>query len=348
MNSAGPRVAVLSVPSPGLSPLVGAAGRCLLLDGFRIVAFIVGAMLLSTMTIVVGFIGLTVVGGGLGSLDGMSYDATAFVPGTLSLVPFQAFEHVVLVGVVVAYVGIRMPARMVAVSTVPERTIRRGVAFVGAVLLVALTWFGLPMRLTPVLAVGVTLLPLVFAVAVLRGPRRPPIAKGVRRYLLLAAVLLTVSLTEVGVVLAAPASGPDLSAFGPPASAAGIHLDPEWAWDQYLVGQGRTIVGTTFMPELSADDRARIASIRTEVRAAEARDDQLLLGELLASSAPLVLGDGLAEPVWSMPAPKAPRLVAIFTIATLRDGREVVLDPEPTVKVTPEWDGRLFRYWLGG
>ena len=348
MTPAGLQAVAPVVPRPGLSPLVAAAARSVLVDGFRIVAFVFGAMVLSGVALTVGFIGLTAIGGGMGSAVGLPYDAPAYAARTLSLVPLQAIEQVILVWVVVAYPGIRMPARMVAVSTVPEPTIRRGVALVGALLLVGLTWFVLPMRLTPILAVGVTMLPLVFAVAVLRGPRRPPIAKGVRRYLLLVIVLLVGSLGTLGFVLSAPATGSNLSTFGQPATAAGLHLDPEWTWRQLLVGQGRTIEGRTFLPELSADDRARIATVRTEVRAADVRDDRLVLGELLAASTPLVLTDGWDEPEWSMPAPKSPRLVGIFTIATLIDGREVVLDPEPTVKLTPEWDGRLFRYWLGG
>lgn len=139
-----------------------------------------------------------------------------------------------------------------------------------------------------------------------------------------------------------------MSSFGEPATAAGIHIDPEWTWRQFLVGQGRHIEGRTFTPDFSTGDRARIASLRTEVRAAEVRDGQLILGDLLATSGPVALTDGWAEPEWSMPAPRSPRLIGIFTIATLTDGREVVLDPEPTVEVTPAWDGRLFRYWLGG
>jgi hypothetical protein len=348
MTAAGLPGSAPGVPRPGLSPLVAAAARSLLADGFRIVAFVLGAMLLSGVTLTAGAIGLAEVGGGLHSLLGPAHDSPAYPARVLSLVPIQAIEHVILVTVVVAYLGIRMPARMLAVSTVSEPSIRRGVAVVGAVLLVVLTWFVLPMRLTPILAVGVTLLPAAFAVAALRGPRRPPIAKGVRRYLLLTALFLVGSIATLGFVLTAPATGSDLSAFGEPASAAGLHADPEWTWRYVLFGQGGRIEGRTNRPRLSAADLARIASLRTEVRAAEVRDGELLLGELLVTSGTAAVPDEWDEPEWSMPAPKAPRLVGIFTIATLTDGREVILDPEPTVEVTPEWDGRLFGYWLGG
>lgn len=191
-------------PRPGLSPLLAAAARSLVVDGFRIVVFLVGAALLSSVVVTAGFLGLTAIDGGMGWLAALPFESPAYAARELLLVPLQAALYVVMVSVVVGYLGIRMPARMVAGSTVPEPTIRRGVALVGAILLAGLTWVVLPMRLTPVLAVGVTLLPVVFAVAALRGPRRPPIAKGVRRYLLLGTVMLVGSVAGLGFVLSRP------------------------------------------------------------------------------------------------------------------------------------------------
>lgn len=333
------------VPRPGLGPLVAAAVSSVLADGFRIVAFILGAMVLSALIAGLGASGLVEAAGGLDAFGGVAGRSPAYAARMLVLTPIIDLLYALTIGAVVAYVGMQMPPRMTAVSTVPERTIRRGVALVGAVLLAGLTWFVLPMHLSPMLAIGVTLLPLVFALAALRGPRRPPIARDIRRFLVLTLVLVVGSTALLGIALTSPTTASDLSAFGEPASAAGLHPDTEWHIRQAMHGRDGMVEGWTSLPDLPPDELARITAVRTLVLAAEVRDGRLLLGDALADS-----GAGGAAgigPEWAMPAPKTPRLVAIFTVATLADGRQVILDPQPTVDVTPAWDGRLFDYWFG-
>lgn len=344
MPSAGLRSAMTG-SRPGLAPLVAAAGRGLLVDGFRALAFVIGAVLVAGVIVSVPLIGLSAV-----DADGAWTGAFRRSPGTaareLSLVSLHALEHVLLAAAIIAYLGVRIPMRQIAASTVPAPAIRRGTALVGGLALAGLCWFALPMQLTPVLAIGVSLLPLVFVVAVLRVPHHPMRVPGRRAFLLLTAAVLVRTVAAAAFVLSAPAVDTDLSAFGEPGAAVGLDLDSERTVTQLITGRGTSLAGWTDIEELPAAERERIASVRTEVRAAEVLDGRLLIGDRLASSAPARLTGRIDDLAWVMPAPTSPRLLAIFTIATLSNGRTVILDPGPTVELSPEWDGPLFRYWL--
>src|SRR5207245_5616268 len=77
-----------------------------------------------------------------------------------------------------AYLGWILPARVSGPAVRSVRGVRRPVAVLGLMVGSAIVWFLVPVAMDPVLAVGVPLGPVAFALAALRAPERPTFRVG--------------------------------------------------------------------------------------------------------------------------------------------------------------------------
>jgi hypothetical protein len=324
-------------PRPGLGPVVRAAAWSVVVDTFRIAVFLLGAQLLGSIAAALAFLAIDQGGGPLNAPGRATY---AWIE--MLLVPWASLFPVAEVLVVAAYLGLRLPARITAASTYDERVIRRGVAVTGAVV----PWLVLPLSLDVVLAIGYTLVPVAFAVAALRGPRQPPIARGWRPYLALSGGVAVVGVAIMTLWLNAPAVRSDASAVGLPSSVLGLPAGAVGA-RHWPAGPGGTADRATTIRGLWEGTAGLPMSVQVEVWPAEIADGAVRLG---ASPLLVVAGTGrdrLVEVDWTMPAPRTQRLVATFAIGITPDGRRIVLDEEPEIGPTPAWHGTLTGWWLG-
>jgi hypothetical protein len=267
----------------------------------------------------------------------------------LTLATAGSVIWVVQVGIVLAYVGMRLPWRVRTASTYPELRVRRSIAAIGAIAITLVTWL-VPTALDPVRAIGYVLLPFVFALAALRGPAQPPTAWGWRLYLVVAAVYAMLVAGWLLLVVTQPRVDADYSRIGLPPSSAGIvgddvevsHLVPA-AGDEPASSSVWVWADTEETGELPID----ATSVEVEAWPAEVRNETLVVGE-----GPLVTRrinvDRRPSVRWWLPAPRDRELVVVTVVATLPDGRRVMLDAAPAVEATPMRHGSLASWWFGG
>jgi hypothetical protein len=322
--------------------VIVAIGRGLVVDGFRVVAFVVGAKLLGGIVAIVAAFWLF--GQGLGGSLG---DPMAFATMAAALNPLASVVPVAEVTAVIVYLGIRLPARAARASTIPEAIVRRWVAAIGGALVWAASWLVLPMSLDPVLAVGYTLAPVAFAMAALRGPATPPILKGWRPYVLLAAAYGTGVAVMLLPLYWVPSAPPVLAAVGEPAAsqAIGERIVDVYHW---TIGPSTSDSRLTTLDLDWPIGEVPFSSIQVEVWPMVVHD-----GVPEAASPPLTvipaaeLGHRVRV-AWPMPAPRDRRLVLTAAVGVLPDGRRLILDPEPDIDLTPAWHGTLLGWWFGG
>jgi hypothetical protein len=146
-------------------PAVGGGIRAVLAEGIRTWVFL---MVLASLTAILALPAASIVRLLLGLRSTSSM--LGGMPGSLATV-----------GAVIggfAYLGWILPARVAGPAVRSVRGVRRAVALVGFAVGSGVLWLLVPVAMDPVLAVGLPLGPVAFALAAIRAPERPTFRVG--------------------------------------------------------------------------------------------------------------------------------------------------------------------------
>jgi len=342
----GEAVAIVPGQGSGLWPTARAALWATVASAFRILAFIVGAWTLMSMALLVASIPIWLWVVPAGELPGNLTAASIQARLALLEVWFgRAFGVVALV--VVAYLGMQVPVRTARKSVYSIAQIRRWIAVIGFVV-IGLVIAAVPLTLDIVTAILALLTPVVFAIAVLRGPTNPPLAVGWRPYLLLSLGFGAVYAGSLAFVILSRTQSVEAGRVGLPSTAIGIATNAvestHHTFCPNACDEGRSIV---WWPD-GVDPSKLVARVQTEIWPVDVRDDSIVLG-----AEPLVVGTAeagdaaLVDTTWATPIAKSRQLVAFFAVGVTPDGRRIVLG-EPDVQLTPGWRGTVLAFFLGG
>jgi len=257
-------------------------------------------------------------------------------------------------GVVVggfAYLGWILPARFAGPAVRSVRGVRRAVALVGLAVGSGVLWFLVPVAMDPVLAVGLPLGPVAFALTALRAPERPTVRVGFVPAVIGAAILF---LPMTLLALATP-TDPILDAWmvytspiGDMPAATDVEntaLGITWSFS-WSVSRGPAEV-TVDAGDSAATVAARLPTLRVEVWPARVVDGVVRFG-----SAPLIAQGAPTEPIttlhYTLPALRDPLTTMAFVVGIAPDGRRVILDEKLDLTRTPPWTGTLAEWWTGG
>jgi hypothetical protein len=245
-----------------------------------------------------------------------------------------------------AYLGWILPARVSGQAVRSVRGVRRTVAVLGLTVGSVLVWSLVSVAMDPVLAVGLPLGPVAFALAALRAPRRPTFRLGIVPALVGVAVLI------IPMTLIALATTTDSSSGGWAADTSSIGVEPaidsvestlnvDWGF-QGVEPDGVTVDGGPADAALAA----RLPTLYLEVWPA-----RLLDGVVQFGSRPLITQAAPTAPVttfqYSLPRLREPVTTATFVIGIAPDGRRVVLGTNLDLARTPPWTGTLLEWWTG-
>jgi hypothetical protein len=245
-----------------------------------------------------------------------------------------------------AYIGWILPTRIAGPAVRSVRGVRRPVAMLGLVIGSVLVWSLVSVAMDPVLAVGLPLGPVAFALASLRAPRRPTFRVGVVPALVGVAVLF------LPMTLVALATTTDSSSGGWTADTSPIGVEPaidsvestlnvDWGFQGVEPG-GVTIDSGPAGAALAA----RLPTLQLEIWPAQELDGVVHFG-----SRPLVTQAEPTEPTttfqYSLPRLRDPVTTATFVVGIAADGRRVVLGANLDLAQTPPWTGTLLQWWTG-
>jgi hypothetical protein len=247
-----------------------------------------------------------------------------------------------------AYLGWVLPARIAGPAVRSVFGVRRGVALIGLALGSAVLWFLVSVAMDPVLAVGLPLGPVAFALAALRAPERPTFRVGFVPAVIGAAVLF-LPMTLLALATATDAHSDNWMADTSPIGDAPAATDVEntalgisWSgpdgrgWAEVTVDAGNA----------AATVATRLPTLRVEVWSARVVDGAVHFG-----SAPLVAQGTATEPItaldYSVPRLRDPLTTMAFVVGIAPDGRRVVLGENLELVRTPPWTGTLAEWWTG-
>jgi hypothetical protein len=243
-----------------------------------------------------------------------------------------------------AYLGWVLPARVARPAIRSVRAVRRAVAVVGLVGGSTVLWLLLQVALDPVLAAGLPLVPVAFAVAALRAPERPTFRVGLVPAMVAAAVLC-LPMTALAIVTATDSGQQDFMADTAPIgdvdpNSVGIAgVDWSMAWPD---APAQVTVEFTSMAEA-----ARFTTLRLELWPARIVDGVVQFGrEPVAVAAAPVPG---IETVISYQVPRLrdPVTTATFVVGIRPDGGRTLLVESLDFRTTPPWNGTLLDWWAG-
>jgi hypothetical protein len=321
---------------------VGGGIRSVLLDGLRVwillwllaVAFAMVALAIaSTVLHLLGTSSSSYFGGPLGS--------------AASLVVTWAWF---------GWVGWVVPVRVAARARRSVRGVRRAVAAAGLAAGWWVTCGLLSISLDPVLAVGLPLGPLVFALAALRSGERaasqldPQV--GVRAAAV-ATILIAIATTALAFATVTPSSNggweADFSALGaaPEAYPVIAATDPSISWGPGFDSWPVAGVDVTFADDAQAATfAAQLPVLRAEVWPAI-----IVGGQVRFGSAPMTSAEAATTTdvrlAWTTPTPRERTTTALVLVGIARDGTRVVVG-SGDVSLTPAWTGTVIDWWLGG
>jgi hypothetical protein len=250
-----------------------------------------------------------------------------------------------LLGLISAgYLGWVLPTRVARSAGRSVRGVRRAVAAVGLVGGSAFLWLVPQMDLDPVLAVGLAITPLAFALAAFRAPERPTVRVGIVPALV-GGVLLCLPMTALAVATATDSGQggwmADTSPIGADrstnAASVSVNWSTSWASERGAV--------TVSFPDAAA--AAEFAKIRVEAWPTQVRDGVMEFGR-----APLIVAaaavSGLDTTVsYRLPALRDPVTTTTFLVGVRTDGSRIVFDEDLSLTSTPPWRGTLFDWWAG-
>jgi hypothetical protein len=245
-----------------------------------------------------------------------------------------------------AYIGWILPTRVAGPAVRSVRGVRRPVAVLGLMVGSVLVWSVVSVAMDPVLAVGLPLGPVVFALAALRAPRRPTFRVGVVPALVGAAVLF------IPMTLIALATTTDSSSGGWMADTSAIGVEPAMGSVESTVNVDWGFEGVE-PGDVTVDSgpagtalAARWPTLQLEIWPAQVLDGVVRFG-----SRPLVTQVAPTEPVttfqFSLPRLRDPVTTATFVVGIAADGRRVVLGTNLDLASTPPWTGTLLGWWTG-
>jgi hypothetical protein len=251
-----------------------------------------------------------------------------------------------------AYLGWILPARMAGPAVRSVRGVRQAVALIGLAVGSGVLWLMVPIAMDPVLAVGLPLGPVAFALAGLRAPDRPTFRVGFVPAVV-GAALLFVPLMLLALATSTDPRDPqgwtvDTSPIGSQPAAADVESASvlvSWS-GPYGVPYGGQAEVTVDAGDAAAAVAARLPTLQVEVWPARVVDGVVRLG-----SAPLVAVGAATEPVttldYSSPRLRDPVTTMTFVVGISRDGRRVVLGSNLDLARTPPWNGTLAEWWTG-
>jgi hypothetical protein len=246
-----------------------------------------------------------------------------------------------------AYLGWVLPARVAGPAVRSVRGVRRAVALVGFAVGSGVLWLLVPVAMDPVLAIGLPLGPVAFALAALRAPERPTFRVGFFPAVV-GAVGLFLPMTLLALATATDARPNNWMADTSPIGDAPAATDVEStalgiSWSGPYGGQAEVTVNAG---DAAAAVAARLPTLRVEVWPARVVDGVVRFG-----SAPLVAEGAATEPIttldYSSPRLRDPVTTMTFVVGISRDGRRVVLDSNLDLARTPPWNGTLADWWTG-
>ncbi|MEA2630314.1 MAG: hypothetical protein QOE66_533 [Chloroflexota bacterium] len=245
-----------------------------------------------------------------------------------------------------AYLGWILPARVAGPAMRSVRSVRRPVAAVGLVVGSLFVWSVVSVAMDPVLALGLPLGPVAFALAALRAPGRPTLRVG------FAAAFIGATVLFMPMTLLALATTTDSAAGGWMADTSSVGTEPAAGSTASTVavdwGAGDPEVGeTTVDIELAAPVLvAELPTIQLEIWPAHVLDGVVRFG-----AGPLVTIPTATEPVtslrYSLPRLREPVTTATFIVGIAADGRRVLLGTNLDLARTPPWNGTLLAWWMG-
>lgn len=247
-----------------------------------------------------------------------------------------------------AYLGWILPARVAGPAVRSVRGVRRAVALLGLVVGSGVLWFLVIVAMDPVLAIGLPLGPVAFALAALRAPERPTFRVGFVQAVVGAAVLF-VPMTLLALATATDARPDNWMADTSPIGDAPAATDVEntalgisWSgpdgrgWAEVTVDAGNA----------AATVATRLPTLRVEIWSVRVVDGVVRFG-----SAPLVVKPAPTEPIttleYSLPALRDPVTTMTFVVGIAPDGRRVVLGENLELVRTTPWTGTLADWWTG-
>ena len=314
---------------------VGGGIRAVLVEGIRTWIFVA---VLASLTAILALPAATIFAYVLGRSSSSSFGGPI---GSLATV-----------GAVVggfAYLGWVLPARVAGPAMRSVRGVRRAVALLGLVVGSGVLWFLVTVAMDPVLAIGVPLGPVAFALAALRAPERPTFRVGFVPAVVGAAALF-VPMTLLALATATDARPDNWMADTSPIGDAPAATDVEntalgisWSfpdsrgWAEVTVDAG----------DAAATLAARLPTLRVEIWSARVVDGVVRFG-----SAPLVAQLAPTEPLttlhYTLPALRDPVTTMAFVVGIDPDGRRLILGENLDLARTPPWTGTLAEWWTGG
>jgi hypothetical protein len=245
-----------------------------------------------------------------------------------------------------AYLGWILPSRIAGPAVRSVLGVRRAVALLGLAVGSVIVWFLVPVAMDPVLAVGLPLGPVAFALAALRAPERPTFRVGFVPAVI-GAVVLFVPMTLLALATTTDSSSGGWMADTSPIGAAPAATDIESTVSVDWAGTyGETGEVTVDTGQAASAVAVRLPTLRLEVWPARVAGGTMLFG-----SAPLVTQGAVTKPVtslrYALPRLRNPVTTTTFVIGIAPDGRRVVLGANLDLTRTPPWTGTLVEWWTG-
>ena len=318
---------------------VGGGIRSVLLDGLRV------WIMLGLLATLFSMIALAIVSTVLHLLGTSS---SSYFGGQLG-----SAASLVVIWAWFAWVGWIVPVRVAARARRSVRGVRRATAFAGLLAGWWVTCGLLTLTLDPVLAVGLPLGPVAFALAALRSGDRsmsnvdPQFG---RRAFVAGTIVIVTATTALAFATITPRNDgweADFSALGaaPEAYPVIASTDPSISWgpgfDASWAG-----VDVTFTDDAQAAAFAGpLPVLRAEVWPVTIVDGQVRFG-----SAPLAWAEAPTTAdvrlTWTTPTPHERTTVALVLVGITRDGARVIVDPGDVGR-TPAWRGTVVDWWYG-
>jgi hypothetical protein len=244
-----------------------------------------------------------------------------------------------------AYVGWILPTRVAGPAVRSVRAVRRPVAVLGLMVLSGMLWFLVTVVMDPVLAVGLPLGPVAFALAALRAPERPTFRVGFVPAVIGAAVLF------VPMTLVALATTTDSSSGGWTAETSSIGAAPAADIESTVSVDWAGPYGETGEVTIDTGQAANAVAGRLPTLRVEVWPARVVEGTMLFGSAPLITQGAVTQPVttlrYALPRLRNPVTITTFVIGITPDGRRVVLSAKLDLLRTPPWTGTLVEWWTG-
>ncbi len=259
--------------------------------------------------------------------------------------PLGSLATVVAALAAAAYLGWILPAQVARPAIRSVRAVRRIVAVVGFVGGSTVLWLLLQVALDPVLAAGLPLVPVAFALAALRAPEGPGFRVGLVPAVVVAAVLC-LPMTALAVVTATDSGQPtdfmaDTALLGDPQDPTEEAVGMQWS----MTSPGDPAEVTVEFPSPAV--AARFTTVRLELWPARVVEGVVQFGRepVAVATAPVA---GIETVVaYQVPRLRDPVTTTTFLVGVRPDGGRTVLAERFDFRDTPPWNGTLLEWWAG-